>query len=272
MEARSSDSPLVTIVTVSFNSRETIGDTLASVADQSYPFIEHLVIDGASTDGTVELLSDTQEQRPSFQYWSEPDNGIYDAMNRGIGRASGDVIGILNSDDVFADAEVVADIVDRMWKLEASVCYSDIVFVSRDDITDIRRVWPSRSGSFRLGWVPPHPSLYLTREAYRRHGPYRTDMKISADYDLMARLFTPSSGLTSCYLPRTTVLMREGGASTKNLAGNITGFREAQISLRDQHAPHPTLTNILRLTRKLGQLVARRRYDRASEGRQHGNS
>jgi glycosyltransferase involved in cell wall biosynthesis len=245
----------VSIVTVTFNSAATLADTLASVAGQRYPQVEHVLVDGGSTDGTLELIQAAARSAPHRVRWvSEPDEGIYDAMNKGIAMASGEVIGILNSDDFLADDSVVADIVERMVRTGADAVYADLVFVDQLATDQVQRVWRAGSGRVGLGWSPPHPTLYVRAEAYRRLGPYRTDFAISADYDFMLRLFDRRTASTVSYLDRTVVRMRNGGVSTRNLSGNIVGFREAHRSLRDARVRPAVLVNTLRVLRKFRQL------------------
>jgi glycosyltransferase len=252
METRT---PTVSIVTVTFNSAATLGDTLASVAGQSYPSVEHVLVDGGSTDGTVELIRAAEQAAPGRVRWlSEPDEGIYDAMNKGIALASGDVIGILNSDDFLADDRVVADIVARLEETGADAVYADLVFVDPVHVDEVRRIWTAGTGRVRLGWSPPHPTLYLRAASYRGLGRYRTDFTISADYDFMLRLFDGRRRCTVADLRRTAVKMRTGGVSTRDLSSNVVGFREAQRSLQDARVRPALLVNLLRVLRKFRQL------------------
>lgn len=250
-----STGPTVSIVTVTFNSATTLSDTLVSVANQTYPYIEHVLIDGGSTDGTVELIRAAALSAPERVQWaSEPDDGIYDAMNKGIALAGGDVIGILNSDDFLADQSVVTDIVRRLEETGADAVYADLVFVDPIHTDQIQRVWTAGTGRLQLGWSPPHPTLYVRAATYRRLGPYRTDFAISADYDFMLRLFDRRHHASVTYLSRIAVKMRTGGVSTRGLAGNILAFREAQRSLKDIRMRPALLVNTLRVLRKLQQL------------------
>lgn len=205
----------ISIVTVCFNSVATIGDTIASVRNQTHPDVEHIVIDGASRDGTADLVR--SRLREGDVLISEPDRGIYDAMNKGIARATGSIIGLLNADDFFADPRAlswVAEAFDRRPELEASL--GDIAFVDPERANVVTRRY--RSGTFtpgkvRWGWMPAHPGMYLTRAAYEKVGPYRTDYRIAADYEFVVRAFA-CHGLVFEHLPRCLVHMRSGGAST----------------------------------------------------------
>ena len=247
--------PTVSIVTVTFNSAATLSDTLCSVAQQTYPHLEHVLVDGGSTDGTVGMIQAAQESGPGRIRWmSEPDDGIYDAMNKGIAMASGDVIGILNSDDFLADESVVGDVVARLGQIDADAVYADLVFVDPMHTDQIQRVWTAGSGTMRTGWSPPHPTLFVCADTYSRLGLYRTDFTISADYDFMLRLFDARRCSTVAYLDRTVVKMRNGGVSTRNIRSNIVGFREAHESLRDAGMRPAVLINALRVLRKFRQL------------------
>lgn len=250
-----SPTPTVSIVTVTFNSVATLSDTLRSVAEQTYPYLEHVLVDGGSTDGTVDLIRAASQGAPDRIRWmSEPDGGIYDAMNKGILMASGDIVGILNSDDFLADKLVVADVLGRFNQFNADAVYANLVFVDPVNTDRVQRVWTSGSGSIRRGWSPPHPTLYVRADTYRRLGMYRTDFKISADYDFMLRLFDAQRPSTVAYLDRIVVKMRNGGASTRNIGSNLVGFREAQRSLKEARMRPAPLINALRVLRKIRQL------------------
>lgn len=250
--------PLVSIVTVTFNSGETVTDTINSVLGQTYENFEHVIVDGGSTDGTVDLIQKFEgSYRGRLKWTSGPDDGIYDAMNKGVALATGDIVGVLNSDDLYADSNVLADIVSSFVESNCDVLYADLIFVDRADLDVTTRVWIAGDGRFTLGWYPPHPTLYLRRSVYEQNGWYKTSYKIAADYDYMIRLFMPGSGLKASYLPRTIVKMRQGGVSTKNFRSNITTFREAQQSLEFYRIRMPYVVNALRVLRKLRQLRAR---------------
>ncbi len=242
-------------MTVTFNSAATLHDTLRSVAGQTYPRIEHVLVDGGSTDQTLELIRAAAQTAGGRVRWvSEPDDGIYDAMNKGVAMASGEVIGILNSDDFLADEHAVADMVGCMQAAGADAVYADLVFVDPVDTDQVERVWRAGTGRMGKGWCPPHPTLYVRAATYRDVGPYRTDFAISADYDFMLRLFDRRRRVPVAYLNRTVVRMRNGGVSTRDLSGNLVGFREAHRSLKEAGVRPAVLVNTLRVLRKLRQL------------------
>lgn len=208
----------VSIITVSFNSSKTIADTLASVAAQTYPQIEHIVIDGASTDNTVELV----KQFGKHVRWliSEPDAGIYEAMNKGLALARGDLVGFLNADDMYADAGAVTAIVEAANKSGAEALYGDLIYVRAQEPQSAVRVWrsqPLRPNGLRFGWMPPHPTLYIKSNVMHALGGFNTSYRISADYEFILRCFG-NPDMTSHYIPRVLVKMRMGGASNKSLS------------------------------------------------------
>lgn len=213
----------ISIITVSFNSATTIEDTIKSVSSQSYRNIEYLVIDGGSRDNTVDIVTSYGSAVDIFV--SEPDNGIYDAMNKGVALATGDVIGILNSDDVYYDDEVISKVVKKFSNDCVDCVYGDLVYVKESDTDTVVRHWQSsefKQNSFRRGWHPPHPSFFVSRQVYEKYGNFDIEMKISADFELMLR-FLERFGISSSYLPLTIVKMRMGGESNNSLQNIIIG-------------------------------------------------
>lgn len=219
--------PLISVVTACFNAAGTIADTLHSVKTQSYPAVEHIVIDGGSTDGTQDIVRALSG--PGDQLVSEPDRGIYDAMNKGIAQARGSIIGLLNADDVFADSAAlgkVAAAFDSDARLDAVL--GDIAYYQDLNDPAPRRRYNSgrfRPGLIAWGWMPAHPGMYLTRAAYDRVGPYATDYRIAGDFEFVARAFG-RVGLTYRHLPETLVKMRIGGVSTSGIRSKLRINRE----------------------------------------------
>lgn len=213
----------ISIVTVCFNAAATIADTLESVARQTHLDLEHIVIDGSSTDGTQEVVR--HHGRSNVVLVSEPDEGIYDAMNKGLKLASGDWVGFLNADDVFATPDVVADLAATIESTSADAVYGDLEFVDRIESQRVVRRW--QSGPFvpaqlRWGWMPPHPTFYVQRMLVQRLGGFDTRFRVAADYDFMLRyLNTPRMKVS--YLPRVMVRMKTGG---------VSGDRSVQAVLR----------------------------------------
>jgi glycosyltransferase involved in cell wall biosynthesis len=203
----------ITIITVCFNSSETIGDTLDSVYKQTYKNIEHIIIDGMSTDNTLEII--TKKGAHVSKLISEKDNGIYDAMNKGIHIATGDVIGFLNSDDVFAEVDVISSIAKTMADSSVDACYGDLVYVDQYDVNKVVRYWRSckyQTGLFERGWVAAHPTFYARREIYQKFGGFDLNLTLAADFDVILRFLRVQS-ITSAYIPEVMVKMRLGGAS-----------------------------------------------------------
>lgn len=215
----------VSIITVVFNNASTLGCCIESVASQSYP-VEHIIIDGGSTDGTLDVIN--KHRHHLAKVISEPDTGIYDAMNKGIRLASGDIIGILNSDDFYVGPHVIEKVVKRFQVNGADAVFADLVYVNPDNLERVVRYYSGAGFSpakFAWGWMPPHPTIFLRRELYERYGMFRTDYEIAADYELTARFFTRHK-IKYVYLPEITVKMRTGGVSTRSLKSNWILNRE----------------------------------------------
>lgn len=205
------------VVTVSYNSARTIRETIESVLEQSYPNIEYIVVDGESVDGTVDIVKAYGRRISTFI--SEPDKGIYDAMNKGVRAATGDVVCMLNSDDVYASPSSVAQLVERMESTGSDTVFADLVLVDPKDVTRIVRYYDSsrfHPELLRYGWMPAHPTFLAKRALYQTWGLYSLDYRIAADFEMMVRLFY-SAGASYAYLPEVVVRMRAGGASTGGL-------------------------------------------------------
>jgi glycosyltransferase involved in cell wall biosynthesis len=224
----------ISIITVTYNSAPVLLDCLQSVSSQSHSGVEHIVIDGLSVDGTLALL---QESAGRLAVWiSERDNGNYDAMNKGVRLAQGDVIGFLNSDDIYANSEVLARVASAFNKdplLEA--CYADLVYTARDNTSRLVRYWRSgefSSGSFIRGWCPPHPTFFVRRSVYECFGGFNLSYKLAADFELMMR-FLEVHKIRVQYFPEVWVKMRLGGATNKSVRNIFTGNREIFHAFRD---------------------------------------
>ena len=225
-------SPTISVITVTFNSRETIADTIESVATQTHPHIEHIVVDGASTDGTLEVLQRFRDKLSKVV--SEPDAGIYSAMNKGLAMATGDVVGTLNSDDVYVDKNVLAMVAEVFRDDSVDVCYGDVLYVDKGDLNRIVRHWksePYRSGLFERGWMPPHPTFFIRRSVIGRVGPFEPSYRFAADFDFMLRALHVQQ-LHSIYLPHELVTMRVGGWTNNSIRNVLRGNIEAYRSCR----------------------------------------
>lgn len=227
--------PLFSIITVVRNRATTIEQAVDSLAAQSCGDYEHVVQDGASRDGTLELLKAITDSR--MQLTSEPDGGIYDGLNRALARTSGHIIGLLHSDDFYAHSGVLEQVARCFEETGADAVYGDLDYVSAADPTKIIRRW--RSGHFsrralHRGWMPPHPALFLSRCVIEQWGAYDTKFEIAADYDAILRYFG-TGGITAAYIPEVLVKMRLGGASNRSLSRIITKSREDYRALRKNH-------------------------------------
>ncbi len=210
----------VSVITVSYNTVNTISDTIKSVLSQTYQDIEYVIIDGSSTDGTLDLIHSFGNRISKFI--SEPDKGIYDAINKGIKMATGDIVGILNSDDFFYDNHVIEKIAREFENDNIDAVFGDVQFISTGDNSKIVRYYSSKlfnSDKFKFGFMPAHPSFYVKRELFEKFGYYKTDYKIAADYELLIR-FLHINKVKYKYLEIPFVSMRTGGVSTKTIRSN----------------------------------------------------
>ncbi|MBA0217461.1 glycosyltransferase [Pectobacterium brasiliense] len=216
----------ISIITATYNSSQTIIDTLRSLEEQTYQNIEYIIIDGASKDNTLEIIKNNSS-RVSIII-SEPDQGIYDALNKGIKVSTGDVIGFLHSDDVFAYPEAIEDLVLMMQKNNTQAVYADLDYVSKDNMEKIVRKWISGSydrSKMKNGWMPPHPTFYMKKELYDKLGSFDTNLKISADYDSLLRYLWVNS-VSASYLPKVVTKMRVGGASNRSFMNMLYKTKE----------------------------------------------
>jgi len=210
----------ISIITVVYNNKETIKDAIESVLSQTYHDIEYIIVDGASTDGTIEIIESYGNQIDGFI--SEPDKGLYDAMNKGIKLASGDIVGILNSDDFYIDNRVIEEVVQIFQEKKIDSLFADLVFVHPTNLNKVVRYYDSskfKLNRFAYGWMPAHPTFFVKREAYVKYGLFKTDYKIAADYELLVRLLYKYN-LKYFYLQKVLIKMRTGGISTNGLKSN----------------------------------------------------
>lgn len=210
----------VSIITVVWNNNDTINDAIRSVLNQTYKDIEYIVIDGKSTDGTVETIKSYGDKISKFV--SEPDRGLYDAMNKGIELATGEIIGILNSDDFYIDEHVIATVVDAFNEQNVDSVFADLVYLKPENLDQTVRYYSSKHFSpekFAYGWMPAHPSFFVKKRCYEYFGLYKTDYKIAADYDLLLR-FLYTHHISYFYINKVLIKMRTGGASTRGIKSN----------------------------------------------------
>jgi len=205
----------VSIITITYNSAKTVRDTLQSIANQSYKNIEHIVVDGASKDNTLDIV----REFPNVKVLSEPDEGIYDAMNKGVAMTTGDIVGILNSDDFYSNNDIIQTVVDTFIKEKVDSVYGDIVFVNPDDLNKVTRRYSSANWypeKMAAGYMPAHPSFFVKRIHYEKIGNFKVDYAISADYELLIR-FLYVNRISYHYINEALVTMRTGGASNQSL-------------------------------------------------------
>ncbi|OHE10281.1 MAG: glycosyl transferase [Sulfurimonas sp. RIFOXYC2_FULL_36_7] len=243
----------ISIITAVRNNKEFIEDAVRNVLEQTYPHIEYIVVDGNSTDGTLDII---KKYEGKVSKWiSEPDSGIYEALNKGIKLVTGDVVGFLHSDDLFTSNVVIEKIAEKFLSWNIDAVYSDLVYVAKNDGDKIIRCWKAgeyKPSSLKFGWMPPHPTLFLKKEVYNNCGLFNTALRISADYDMMLRLLT-YCGNKIGYINETLIKMRLGGTSNRSLSNIITKSREDYVALKNNRFRVPLFTLILKNIRKLNQ-------------------
>ncbi len=230
----------ISVITVSYNSAPTIADTVRSVASQSYQHFEHLVIDGLSKDSTIAVVE--LHRHPHLILSSEPDNGIYDAMNKGLDRATGEVIGFLNSDDFFADETVLGRVAVAFEDESVEACFADLVYVTSDN-SRVARCWKSKpfiKGDFAKGWCPAHPTFYIRKSALDRLGMFDQSFKLAADVEFMMR-YLESGAIKSIYIPHVFVRMRLGGATNQSWRNVWRQNKEIFLALQKNQVSFSTI-------------------------------
>lgn len=222
----------VSIITAVFNREHLIECAMRSVLAQDYFNVEHVVIDGASTDATLNVVE--YFARNDLKVLSEPDDGIYDALNRGFSVSTGDIIGLLHSDDTFYDDHVISDVVSLFNDPDVDIVYGDLNYISESDHKKVQRHWISGQYSqtkLKFGWMPPHPAMFIRRSVFETYGGYDTSFRISADFDAILR-WLRNGDLTLKYLPRVLVNMRSGGASNGSIHKAILKTKEDFVALK----------------------------------------
>ncbi len=243
----------VSIITVTYNSEKYIADCIASVRKQTYGNIEHIIVDGKSTDNTLKII---QKNSSSIAHWiSETDRGMYDAINKGIKMASGDIIGVLNSDDMLASADVIMDIVACFDEKKIDSVYGDLVYVDPANPQRVMRYWkglPYKRSRFTYGWMPAHPTFYIRRELIDRFGGYENHYYTAADYEFMAR-YLYGHKISSCYLSKMIVKMRNGGVSNSSIYRRLRANRRDYLAMKINKIPLAFLVSILKPLIKIPQ-------------------
>lgn len=251
----------VSIITVSFNSAKTIADTIESVLSQDFPEIEYIIVDGNSSDDTVKIIR--QYENRVSKWISEKDQGMYDAMNKGIAMATGDVIGILNSDDVYMNNHVISDLMALLEKQKAQVVFADLILVDQGDDNKVLRYYDSghfHPDKFRYGWMPAHPTVFVRRELYQKVGPFSTTYQIAADYEMLIRMLAIQKA-PYAYLPKPVVRMRSGGASTAGLSRNWILNQEIVRACKENGIYSNMAMLLLKIPAKLwGRIFAQQKH------------
>lgn len=243
----------VTLITVTYNAARFLADCIQSVVRQTYPNIEYLVIDGKSTDQTLNVI---QAHEKHITKWiSEPDRGMYDAINKGMKMATGDVIGILNADDVLASPDVIASIVRTFEESGADSVYGDLVYVDQTNTSKVIRYWKGfeyKRYRFLYGWMPAHPTFYIKRSLVEQYGGYESHYFTAADYEFMAR-YLYTHRISAKYLPKMIARMRTGGQSNKTLKARIRANRRDYLAMKRNNIPLPLAASVLKPLIKLHQ-------------------
>lgn len=246
----------ISIITVVYNNEKTIRDAIQSVLSQSYENIEYVIIDGKSTDNTVNLINEYKEKVGYFI--SEKDHGLYEAMNKGIKACTGDVIGILNSDDLYQDFDVISYVMKQFNDdSQLDVLYGDLVYVNSDDTNKVVRNWKSKAyynRFFENGNVPPHPSLFVRSKVYQEAGLFDLQYKLAADYELMLRIFKKHH-FKSKYINKLIIKMRLGGATNQSFTNIINQNREILLSWKNNGLKAPFYLMPIRIFKRLAQFI-----------------
>jgi glycosyltransferase len=244
----------ITIITATYNSGATVRDTLKSIAAQSHPDIEHLVIDGLSRDNTLDIV---KEFPHVARVVSGKDDGIYDAMNKGLMLATGEVIGILNSDDFYTSEKVLEKVAAAFEDSSVEAVYGDLQYVKQDDVNTVTRTWKAgkyKKGQFHFGWMPPHPTFFVRSNLYRKAGLFNTSLRSSADYELMLRMLVKYHA-NVCYIPEVLVKMRDGGMSNASLGNRLRANREDREAWRLNGLKPYFFTRWMKPLRKVFQFI-----------------
>jgi glycosyltransferase involved in cell wall biosynthesis len=244
----------ISIITATYNSAATISDTLASVREQDHPDIEHIIVDGRSVDKTLEIVSGFSHIGKVI---SERDKGIYDAMNKGVRLATGDVIGILNSDDIYTGPSVLSTVAAAFRDPRVMTCYADLQYVQADNLNRTIRTWksgPFRKRNFYNGWMPPHPTFFVRSSVYEQVGLFNLALRSAADYEIMLRILL-KYGISSHYIPQVLVKMRAGGMSNASFGNRLRANKEDRLAWKlNDLRPH-VFTLYMKPIRKITQFI-----------------
>ena len=244
------ENPKVSIITTTYNDKENLKKIIAQVKNQDYANIEYVIVDGGSTDGTLEVIAEAAEYFGDRLKWiSEKDKGIYDAINKGIRLSTGDILGCCF--DQYAGSDVISKMVAIMEKEGTDGVHGDLYYMEGDKVV---RYWHQGQGNIRFGWMPGHPTLYLRKSVYDKYGLYKTDYRISADYEFMIRILKDDKVKLS-YLPEVLIYMSHGGTSTNSLGAYLAGMKEGHRALRENGVRFAWFTDLCRTLRVLAQFA-----------------
>lgn len=244
------ENPKVSIITTTYNDKENLKKIIAQVKNQDYANIEYVIVDGGSADGTLEVIAEAAEYFGDRLKWiSEKDKGIYDAINKGIRLSTGDILGCCF--DQYAGPDVISKMVAIMEKEGTDGVHGDLYYMEGDKVV---RYWHQGQGNIRFGWMPGHPTLYLRKSVYDKYGLYKTDYRISADYEFMIRILKDDKVKLS-YLPEVLIYMSHGGTSTNSLGAYLAGMKEGHRALRENGVRFAWFTDLCRTLRVLAQFA-----------------
>lgn len=251
----------ISIITATYNSAETLRDTMESLLRQTYSNYEYIVVDGNSKDGTMDLVREYEPRFEGRMRWiSESDKGLYDAMNKGLRMAQGDVVGLLNSDDFYTSNDVLEQIVRTLSEKNADAVYGDVHYVNANNLQRCVRYYSSkkfRRGWMRLGFMPAHPSFYCRRDLYLKHGLFDTSYKVAADFEQLLRLIYVNN-IRTCYLPKDFVTMRTGGASNASWRSHLNIMKDHRRALRSHNIKSCYTILFLRYFYKIYEVIISR--------------
>ena len=248
----------ISVITATYNASATLGEAAESLFRQSYPHIEYIIVDGGSTDATIGMVKSFGDRVD--QFISESDRGIFDALNKGMALSTGEYVGFLHADDLLAHPEVIENMVSRIKRTSADAIYGDLQYVSRNNPRKVIRHWKSKPWSPELlhkGWMPPHPTLFIHKLLYLKHGAYDLRYGVSSDYDFVVRLFSDPD-IHFAYLPEVMVKMRMGGNSNGSLRRIVQKSREDLRIMKSHRFPHPFSTLINKNLSKTSQFLPNR--------------
>jgi len=246
----------ISIITATYNSSLTVRDTLNSIQNQDYPDIEHIIVDGKSTDGTVKIVSEFNHVSKII---SEKDKGIYDAMNKGIAASTGDVIGILNSDDIYNSTQILSTVAHAFSNSDVKTSYGDLQYVQTNNLNKVVRTWKAGNFSkrnFYYGWMPPHPTFFVRRDVYDKVGLFNISLRSASDYELMLRILIKHA-ISTHYIPQVIVKMRAGGMSNASFKNRINANKEDRLAWKLNGLEPHFFTLYAKPIRKISQFLIR---------------